>query len=121
RELAAYEVQKLVLTPAEYVIPPTGGHCFSLDRYRAVIDPTAKSVSREVSCAFGYLSYWLEDAERPKAFQSKWYDPTDGPLDRRRLDLSPAYARSVARTNLATYLIDHDDSHSRQFLLRDSR
>lgn len=121
RELAAYEVQKLILRPAEYVVPPTGGHCFNLDRYRAVVDPSANGVSPEISCVFGYLSYWLEDAEHPKSFRSKWYNPSQGPLDRKRLDSSPAYARSMARTNLVMYLIDHDDSHSKQFLMRDSR
>ncbi len=118
RELAAYAVQKLFLRPDEYVVPPTGGRCFALDEYREVVDPEAAATFSNVPCVFGYLSYWLEDVLPPDSVPGDWYEPSQGPLDERLLRSSPSYRRSLARTNLLTYLIDHDDSHSKQFLVR---
>lgn len=117
RELAAYEVQKLFLDPAEYVAPPTRGRCIPLSEYRMKVDAEAESTFRRVACVFGFLSYWLEEAKPLDDAEVEWFSPDRGPLDEDLLERSPMYGASLARTNLFMYLIDHDDSHGSQFLM----
>jgi hypothetical protein len=110
RELAAYHVQRLFVDPSEYVVPPTHGHCLDLAEYRRHVDPTAQPTFHGFDCVFGMLSYWLENARTP----ADVYDPE---LYRE----SAVYRRSVSNLNLLTFLINHGDSHARQFLMVDRR
>ena len=110
RELAAYHLQSLFVDPSEYVVPPTHGYCFGLAEYRALVDPEAQATFRGIDCVFGMLSYWLENARTP-------HDVYDAELYRE----SAVYRRSVSNLNLLTFLINHGDSHARQFLMVERR
>jgi hypothetical protein len=118
-ELAAYAVQKLFLSPREYVVPPTATHCFPIEQYRARVDPAAKPTFPDQQCVHGVLSYWLEDVVTvADANAAGWFhgqhrhafDPALWQRDR-------AYRDSLARVNLLTYLIGHRDSHARNFVI----
>ncbi len=104
RELAAYALQKVFLSPAEYVVPPTVGRCFP----RAVAPPTAKPVGPVfpgVECEYGVLAYWLENVAH------------EGAYDFARLVSDDAYRHAAGDLNILTFLIDHRDSHRRNFVL----
>jgi len=119
RELVAFAIQKLYLDPDGYVVPPTAAHCFPLDMYRAQVYPAATASFRDVPCVLGYLSYWLEDVESLKdARADGWFRSHDDALDDDMFSANPLYRESVADMNLVTYLIDHADTHSAQFVIR---
>jgi hypothetical protein len=123
-ELAAYEVQKLFVSPRDYVVPPAAAHCFPLAAYRASVDRKATSTFRDVDCVFGILSYWLEnvqtlaDASEAGTFRGAYggaFDPTLFARDK-------GYRDSAAHVNLLTYLIGHGDTHLKNFVItRDPR
>jgi hypothetical protein len=123
KELGAYAVQKLFLEPHEYVVPPTSGHCFALDHYRARVDAKAPASFREegVRCVFGILSYWLEDAEDLEGAQEKGRWGKSTILDPELFQRDLGYRRSIADLNLLTYLVHHGDAHDKQFLITDAR
>jgi len=124
KELAAYAVQKLVLEPADYVVPPTAGHCFDIEEYRALVDARAAPTFAGCDCVFGFLSYWLGDVMDLKTAREQGILSTsEGPLggaglfDAGLFHSDPFYRRSVANLNVVTFLIHHADSHAGQFLL----
>lgn len=119
KELGAYAVAKLFLEPHEYVVPPTSGHCFPLEHYRARVDATAPpSFEKEgVHCVFGILSYWLENVADPHGAREDGVWRKDGILDEQLFQNDATYRESVADLNLLTYLIHHADSHDKQFLI----
>jgi hypothetical protein len=119
KELGAYAVAKLFLEPHEYVVPPTSGHCFPLEHYRARVDATAPpSFEKEgVRCVFGILSYWLENVADPEGAREDGVWSKDGILDEQLFQKDPTYRQSIANLNLLTYLIHHADSHDMQFLV----
>lgn len=119
RELVAFAIQKLYLDPDGYVVPPTAAHCFPLDMYRAQVYPAATASFRDVPCVLGFLSYWLEDvAGLKQARREGWFRSHDDALDDDMFSANPLYRESVADMNLVTYLIDHADTHSAQFVIR---
>src|SRR6188508_1318956 len=82
-EIAAYELQKLLLDEAEYVVPPTALRMVPLEELRAFA-PKAKptfSGADEVLCV---VQYWLQDVE-----------PRTDVLDSERFETDAAYARHV--------------------------
>ncbi len=118
RELAAYAVQKLFLQPHEYVVPPAAGHCFPLADYRARIDARARPTFSGTNCVFGILSYWLEDVQTlPDAERAGWFDWEADLLDDDLFETNASYRASASDLNLLTFLIDHADSHWKQFLI----
>lgn len=117
KELAAHALQKLVLDPTDWVIPPAAWVCLPLDRYRAVVDPEAEPTFRGTRCAAGVLSAWIEDgrsldqAEDDGALSREW------PLDEQLFRESDSYRRSLADLNLLAHVATHGDSHWKQFVL----
>lgn len=105
KEIAAYAVQRLMLLPHEYVVPPTVGHCFDLRTYRKHVDSDASPNIEGLKCVFGSLSYWLEHVETPKPFSEA------------RFRENPEYRAAIADVNLFTYLIQHGDTHNSNFLV----
>jgi len=104
-EIAAYELQKLLLDEAEYVVPPTALRMVPLEELRAFA-PKAKptfSGADEVLCV---VQYWLQDVE-----------PRTDVLDSERFETDAAYARHVGQLNVLTYLIEHADSNPGNFLV----
>ena len=120
RELATYALQRLLLEPHDYVVPPAAAHCFPLEHYRLRVDRAAKPTFTRVPCVLGVLSFWLEDVQTlPDAGEAGWFDWEGGPLDEDLFEKSPVYRDSVADMNLVTYLIGHADSHWKQFVIRE--
>jgi hypothetical protein len=119
KELGAYAIAKSFLEPQEYVVPPTSGHCFPLENYRAQVDEKAPpSFEKEgVQCVFGILSYWLENVAPPDGARKAGVWRNEGILDEEMFRSDAAYRKSVSDLNLLTYLIHHGDSHDKQFLI----
>ena len=105
KEIAAYELQKLVLDPTDYVVPTSVPRCVRLERFEEVgidIEPTLP----ESRCVMGLLSVWIDGVTVPDLL----YD------ERRFLD-DPVYAWYLANFNLITYLMQHLDGRDGNFLV----
>jgi hypothetical protein len=104
-DLAAYELQKLFIDPAEYVVPPTALRMMPLIDLRlhaAAAKPTFRG-SDEVLVV---LQYWLQDV----TVIEDVYDP-------QRFATDPVYARHIGQLNVLTALIEHGDSNVGNFLI----
>ncbi len=104
-DLAAYELQKLFIDPAEYVVPPTALRFIP----RADFAKYQPDVTRTFSSAdqvLAVLQYWLNDI----AVVADVYNPV-------RFDADPLYARHIGQLNVLTYLIEHRDSNAGNFLI----
>ncbi len=105
REIAAYVIQRLFLDPEDYVVPPTATRCITLPQYQR-IDPKAKPNIKPFQCVYGAFAAWVTNVESPKHI----YDADRFKRDKR-------YAYHMANMNLLTYLIDHKDAQSSNFLV----
>ncbi len=105
KEIAAYEVQKLVLDPQDYVVPTSVARCIPASAFP---DPSrhSKPTLPGSRCELGVLSLWLENVTLP--------DPL---LDLERFRLDEVYARHLGHFNLVTYLIHHQDGRRGNFLV----
>jgi hypothetical protein len=104
-DLAAYELQKLFLDPAEYVVPPTALRFVPLAEFRKY----EQNVERTFSGAdevLSVLQYWLQDIK----VVADVYDPALFQTD-------TVYARHIGQLNILTNLIDHGDSNVGNFLI----
>ena len=104
-DLAAYELQKLFLDPAEYVVPPTALRTVPLAEllpYAPAAQPTFEG-SDEV---FVVLQYWLHEV---KVIEDVY--------DAQRFDDDFPYARNIGQLNVFTLLIAHGDSNVGNFLI----
>jgi hypothetical protein len=104
-DLAAYELQKLFLDPAEYVVPPTALRWITaadLLPYAPEARPTFKG-SDEVMVV---LQFWLQEVK----VIADVYDPE-------RYAADATYARHVGQLNVLTFLIEHGDSNVGNFLI----
>jgi hypothetical protein len=104
-ELAAYELQKLVVDPPEYVVPPTALRMVPLDELRKYAREARAtfSGSHDVLCV---VQYWLQDVVAVKDV-----------LDPALLASDPVYERHVGQLNVVTFLIRHGDSNVGNFLI----
>jgi hypothetical protein len=98
-------VQKLFLTPDDYVVPPVALRCVPLAAYRRV-DPKAEATIPSHPCVLGTLSAWLRNVTEPEEI----FQP-----ERFRRD--PRYAYHFGNLNLFAYLIAHRDRRSSNFLI----
>jgi hypothetical protein len=105
RELAAYEVQKLFLEPQDYVVPPTAVRCLPLDEYREFFGDV-KPTFDDTKCVLGVLALWLENV----TIESEL-------LDQPRFAADANYAYHLTNFNVLTFLIDHKDGRSNNFLV----
>jgi len=104
-DLAAYELQKLFLDPAEYVVPPTALRMVplaDLAQYSPGVLPTFPGTDQVLAV----VQYWLQDIK----VIADVYDPA-------RFDADPVYARHIGQLNVLTYLIGHRDSNVGNFLI----
>ena len=124
-ELGAHHVQKLILDPVDYVVPPAASHCFPEAEYRRWFRSDDDSVE-DMECVLGYLSYWLTGsigltearlaglvpAPRGDAWSADaaLYDPARFPHQ------SGAYRRNVAHLNVIAFLARNGDAHAAQFV-----
>jgi len=103
-ELAAYELQKLFLTPDEYVVPPTHARVFPISWYRERV-PAARPTFSHTSSVLVVLQYWLSNVTVFNHF------------DDIRFQTDPTYAASIGRMNVFSHLAWHGDSNSGNFLI----
>ncbi|MDX2171211.1 MAG: hypothetical protein SF182_29350 [Deltaproteobacteria bacterium] len=105
REIGAYAVQQLFLSPDDYVVPPVVLRCIPLDVYRRV-DAAAEPTLPPHPCVLGTLSAWLHNVTEPKVI----FEPE-------RFSRDPRYAYHFGNLNLLAYLIAHRDRRSSNFLV----
>jgi len=104
-DLAAYELQKLFIDPAEYLVPPTALRFIP----RADFAKYQPEVARTFSSAdqvLAVLQYWLSDIT-----------VVADVLDPARFEADALYARHIGQLNVLTYLIEHRDSNVGNFLI----
>ncbi len=104
KELAAYQLQRLFLDPADYPIPVSVIRCAPIEPYRELF-PAAKA-NVDAPCVLGVLSIWLSDVTLPEKL-----------LDKERFERDYVYAYFLSNFNLATHLIDHKDGRRGNFLV----
>ncbi len=104
-DLAAYELQKLFLDPAEYVVPPTALRFVPLTEFRKYspdVEPTFAGAEQVLAV----MQYWLQDIK----VVADVYDPAT-------FDSDPVYARHIGQLNILVDIIDHADSNVGNFLI----
>ncbi|HQR49634.1 MAG TPA: hypothetical protein PL152_09865 [Steroidobacteraceae bacterium] len=104
-DLAAYELQKLYLDPAEYVVPPTALRFVPLGDFRKY-EPDTKRTFSGADEVLSVMQYWLQDIK----VIADVYDPA-------MFESDPVYARHIGQLNILTDLIDHGDSNVGNFLI----
>jgi hypothetical protein len=104
-DLAAYELQKMFLDPAEYVVPPTSLRFIPLEDFRK-FQPSASQTFRGADQVLTVVQYWLQDVTGPADV-----------LDMARFQADTRYARHIGQLNVLTYLIEHGDSNAGNFLI----
>jgi len=104
-DLAAYELQKLFLDPAEYVVPPTALRMLPLADLLPHA-PEAKPTFRGSDEVLVVLQYWLQEV----TVIADVYDP-------QRFASDAVYARHIGQLNVLTTLIEHGDSNVGNFLI----
>lgn len=107
KEIAAYEIQKWFLRPADYVVPTTVVRCIPLAAYRR-IDPAAEPTIPGTECVLGSASLWLQHVTVPEVI-----------LDAGRFESDPTYAYHLANFNVLTYLVRHRDGRGGNILTAD--
>jgi hypothetical protein len=104
-DIAAYELQSLLMDPAEYVMPPTALRMIPLadfQRYSPDVKPTFKGAAE----VLGVVQYWLQEIKVvPDVY------------DAARFESDPVYARHIGQLNVFTFLIEHRDSNMGNFLI----
>jgi hypothetical protein len=104
-DLAAYELQKLFLDPAEYVVPPTALRMLPLEAIRKY-SPDVRRTFQGADEVLVVVQYWLNDIK-----------VVADVFDANLLQSDPAYARHIGQLNVLTYLIEHRDSNAGNFLI----
>lgn len=107
KELAAQAIQAWFLDAGDYIVPPSAARCIPLTDYRS-IDPGATPTIAGTRCVLGLLAAWLHDVRPP--------DPL---YDRDRFLGDAGYAYHMADFNVLTFLIEHRDGRSSNFLVAD--
>jgi hypothetical protein len=104
-DLAAYELQKLLMDEQEYVVPPTSLRMVPMAQikpYSSEVRPTFAGAD-DVLCV---VQYWLQDVAVPADV-----------LFPQRFETDALYARHVGQLNVLTYLVNHRDSNLGNFLI----
>jgi hypothetical protein len=104
-DLAAYELQKLFLDPAEYVVPPTTLRMVPVADF-AKYSPAVMRTFPAADQVLAVVQYWLSDIK----VIADVYSPV-------RFAADPLYARHIGQLNVLTYLIRHRDSNVGNFLV----
>ena len=104
-DLAAYELQKFFVDPAEYLVPPTNLRMVGLADF-AKYSPGVRRTFPDADQVLAVVQYWLSDIKSiPDVYDAK------------RFDNDPAYARHIGQLNVLTYIIRHRDSNQGNFLI----
>lgn len=103
-EVAAYEIQKLFLDEADWVVPPTVMRELPVRAYRQ-LEPDVGPTFEGTASVLVAIQYWLENVA------------TEAAPDSARLATDPAYAHRMAQLSLLTHLIRHVDSNPGNILI----
>ena len=124
KELGAYAVQRLLLPPDDWVIPPVAATCLARDDLVEATGHSGWEPLAGTDCVLGLVSYWLLDAIGVAEARRQGLLATHGGSERdprlfepRRFANDAAYRRNVASLNVLMYLIDNGDLHAGQFVL----
>lgn len=104
-DLAAYELQKLFIDPAEYVVPPTALRMIPLEDFRRY-SPDVLPTFRESSEVLAVVQAWLQEIK----VIADVFDPALFATD-------AVYARHIGQLNVLTHAIFHGDSNVGNFLI----
>jgi hypothetical protein len=104
-DLAAYELQKLFVEPPEYVVPPTALRMVALADFKKY-SPDVLRTFPPAEQVLAVVQYWLQNIQ----VVADVYDPA-------RFESDPVYARHIGQLNVLTYLIQHRDSNTGNFLI----
>ena len=104
-DLAAYELQKLFLDPAEYVVPPTALRMVPLAELRKYSPRREADLPRR------------RPGARRRAVLAAGRKVIADVYDPERFAADPVYARHIGQLNVLTYLIEHGDSNVGNFLI----
>jgi hypothetical protein len=105
KEVACYQIQPWFLDPTEYVVPTTALHCFPPEMLEAH-GVRARANMPGARCVLGMLAVWVDPVTVP-----------DHVLQPERFASDPEYATRMGRFNLFTYLVEHEDGRSGNFLV----
>ena len=105
KELAADAIQSLFLDPEDYVVPSTMMRCVPLDVWEKEKGPAKASVPG-TNCLLVMLAFWMQDVTLP--------DPL---YDEERFLTDANYAWFLGNFNILTYLVDHRDNRTGNFLV----
>jgi hypothetical protein len=103
-EIAAYELQKLFLDEADYVVPPTVGRAVPLDWFQQY-DASASATFRGINSVVLAVQYWMTVPLSPNFWQEGLFQ------------VDSLYARHLADFNILTYLMRHSDTNSGNYLV----
>ena len=104
-DLAAYELQKLLMDTEEYVVPPTALRMLPLAQMKTY-SPAVRTTFPDADDVLCVVQYWLQDVKAlpdiliPAQFES-----------------DALYARHIGQLNVFTYLINHRDSNLGNFMI----
>jgi hypothetical protein len=103
-ELAAYELQKLLLDESDWVVPPTVLREMALPVYRQ-LDPEMEPTFEGTASVLITIQYWLREVDFFEA------------PDTARAAVDDEYARHLGHLTLVTHLINHVDSNAGNILI----
>ncbi|MGB5104511.1 MAG: hypothetical protein WBO04_14505 [Steroidobacteraceae bacterium] len=104
-DLAAYELQKLFIDPAEYVVPPTALRMIPLADFRQY-SPDVLPTFRESAEVLAVVQAWLQQIK----VIADVFDPA-------LFETDAVYARHIGQLNVLTHAIAHGDSNVGNFLI----
>lgn len=104
-DLAAYELQKLFIDPAEYVVPPTTLRMVPIDEFRRY-SPDVEPTFRGAGEVLAVVQVWLQEVK-----------VIADVLDPALFETDADYARHIGQLNVLTYLVEHGDSNVGNFLI----
>jgi hypothetical protein len=108
-DAAAYELQKLLMDPSEYVVPPTALRMIPVADF-AQWSPNVRATFKGADDVLAVVQYWLKDIE-----------VVTDVLDAAQFETDAVYARHIGQLNIFTYLINHRDSNVGNFLISAQR
>jgi len=104
-DLAAYELQKLLMDAQEYVVPPTSLRMLPMEQMKPY-SPDVRATFPDSDDVLCVVQYWLQDVTAPADV-----------LFPERFESDALYARHIGQLNVLTYLISHRDSNLGNFLI----
>ncbi len=106
KELAAASIQTLFLDPHDFVVPSAMMRCIPLDEWEGLKGAGASPSVPGTKCVLVMLAMWLQDVTLP--------DPL---YDEERFLTDANYAYFLGNFNILTYLVDHRDNRTGNFLV----